>query len=172
MAGNTRLTIPIGLEKRLWPLEFCDCFSYKDPAGGCHWFPDFIPKAVCGTCFLVGEGYSAFHDESEVCCNLGWGGLGCCIISVPINIAGPLGGFCWFAGHSVYMRQEAVKKYNIDDSKTEAKCCCCTLPSWVIGVCYPCSMFQVIMTVREFGNRGNNNLTEKLVHKHDNSFTK
>jgi hypothetical protein len=33
-------------------------------------------------------------------------------------------------------------------------------------------MFQVIMTVREFGNRGNNNLTEKLVHKHDNSFTK
>ena len=114
--------------KREWPLGFCDCCSHGI-------FPNFIPKAVCGTCFIVGESLSNLKDEEVKCCNMGSSGICCCLISVPINIAGPLGGFCWFAGHSMQMRSETAAKYNIDDDNYKVTCCCISCPSWVVGEC-------------------------------------
>ena len=78
--------------KNPWPLGFCDCLTYRDRLGDCKCFPTFIPKAVCGTCFLVGEAYSNHLEEDIMCCNMGSKGLCCCIISTPINILGPFGG--------------------------------------------------------------------------------
>ena len=118
------------IQKQKWPLGFCDCCSYKDAAGNSNCIPVFIPKAVCGTCFLVGESLSHFENEDIKCCNMGTKGICCCIISVPINIAGPLGGFCWFAMHSVKMRADTVARYNIDDSAGGVPCCCFTLPEY------------------------------------------
>ena len=61
-----------------WVLDFCGCCSYKNPEGKSTCFPDFFPKALLGTCFLVGEAWSNNKNEEIVCCNMGWSGIGCC----------------------------------------------------------------------------------------------
>lgn len=108
---------------------------------------------VCGTCFVVGRIRTLYVNETVQCCDMGTQGLALCCISTPINIAGPLGGFCWFAINSAKMRHDVVKHYGLDDSKA-GTCCCFNIPTCCIGVCYPCSLFQILMTLRQFKNEG------------------
>mgnify|MGYP003386904004 CR=1 FL=1 len=77
--------------KEQWPLGIFECCTYKDKNGSQMCFPDFIPKSVCGTCFVVGEILSKMEHEEIKCCNMGTKGIACCLISLPINIAGPMG---------------------------------------------------------------------------------
>lgn len=85
-------------------------------------------------------------EEKKCCMDMGCEGCLCCLISFPINVLGPLGGFCWFACNSAKMRHEVVRKYNIEEDAE--------IPSCVIGWCFPCSLFQVLMTLREFERNG------------------
>ena len=127
-----------------WVSDFTDCCFYKekDEDGEEHrmCFPYFIPMALCGTCCLLGRVQTLQRREKKLCCEMGPSGWGCCILSTPINLFGPLGGCCWFAINSARIREDTVERYNIVE---ESSC-----PSCVVGVCYPMSLFQVLMKLR------------------------
>lgn len=118
---------------RDWPLGFCDCFGYRNGDKDCQWCPYFVPMALCGTCFLVGKIRTLYVEEKPFCCDMGPQGCCLCLISCPINLAGPLGGFCWFALNSAKIRHDIVKQYNIDDSHSK-ECCCCILSTCCVGI--------------------------------------
>lgn len=143
---------PINSQNK-WPLGFCDCFSYKNSkTGDCKWCPFFLPMGLCGTCCLVGRIRTLYINEPEQCCGMGNQGLGLCCISTPINIFGPLGGYCWFALNGLKARHDVAIQYGINDKETCGCCCNC----WT-GICttiwFPCNLFQVLMTLEEFHAR-------------------
>jgi hypothetical protein len=112
-----------------------------DGKSSCMWCPYFVPMGLCGTCFLLGRIQTLYVKEEKKCCGMGTEGCMCCLISTPINLAGPFGGFCWFALNSVNMRRMVVDKYNIkEDSAT---------PSLCLAICFPLSLFQVLMKLRQ-----------------------
>ena len=65
-----------------------------------------------------------------MCLGLGKQGCGLCLLSIPIKLAEPLGGFCWFVVNSAAMRTRVVEKYNINDKNS---CCCFTIPTFCVG---------------------------------------
>ena len=131
-------------QEQQWVSDFCGCCSYSeiDSHGreSCMWCPYFVPMGLCGTCFLLGRIQSLWVREEQRCCGMGAEGWMCCLISTPINLCGPLGGFCWFVINSINLRQKVVQRYNI---KEDTSC-----PTTCIGICYPLSLFQVLMKLR------------------------
>jgi hypothetical protein len=104
-------------------IGFCDCFSYRDSlTGKCMWCPYFVPMALCGTCFLLGKIRTLYIREQKCCCDMGNEGCLLCMISAPINIAGPFGGFCWFCCWSQNMRKSVSTKYRIKSAFSESCC--------------------------------------------------
>ena len=107
-----------------WPLGLCSCCSYKEN-DQCMWCPYFFPMGLLGTCFLVGKIRTLYvGEEKKCCCEMGYQGCALCLISTPINIFGPLGGFCWFAMNSMKMRHDISKKYNLAEQNTSLPSCC------------------------------------------------
>lgn len=107
-----------------WPLGFWDCCSYKED-GTNMCCPYFFPMGLLGTCFLVGKIRTLYvKEEKTCCCDMGSQGCCLCIVSTPINICGPLGGFCWFALNSMKMRHDVAKKYNLVEENTSCPSCC------------------------------------------------
>lgn len=134
--------------KSSWPLGAYDCFYFRYK-NQCQCFPFFIPMSVCGTCCILGRIRSKLVQE-DVCC-LGMGEQGCCLcaLSAPLTMCGPFGGFCWFAWTIWTMRRQVVETYNIDDIYVNNKNSCCCCPS-LITILYPCSAFQIYMTLLLF----------------------
>ncbi len=138
-----------------WPVGLCDCFSYRDSVdNSCKWFPFFVPMAVCGTCMIVGRIHSRMEEERVLCCDMGCSGWLCCALATPINFFAPLGGACYFSSLAAIFRTEITEKYNL--SKHESNKCCfgegClnTGCECMHNACnYPCSFFQIYMTLRE-----------------------
>jgi hypothetical protein len=129
-----------------WVSGFCDCCSYMevddDGKSSCMWCPYFVPMGLCGTCCLLGRIQTLITKEDKnCCCDMGTEGCLCCLVSTPINIAGPFGGFCWFAFNSVNMRRMVVERYNIQENTG--------CPTLCIGICFPLSLFQVLMKLRQ-----------------------
>jgi hypothetical protein len=125
--------------------------------------PVFLSDGYCRDLFYVGSNPNSvifFSSLSEThffipryskekktcCCDMGSEGCLCCLISTPINIFGPLGGFCWFALNSAKIRHDVASKYDIQEDTD--------LPSCLVGCCFPCSLFQVLMTLRNFERNG------------------
>jgi hypothetical protein len=134
---------------RNWPLGFCDCCSYQDAKGDCQ-FIYFVLSCV-HTCCVLGEIHTLLNEQRPTCCHMSNEGLGICILTIPACIFGPLGGICWTSSCSAKFRHDTVLKYRIDD-KDDTRCCCCTLPTCCVGCFFPCSLFQVLMTLRHFQN--------------------
>lgn len=99
---------------------------------------------VCSLLSLISSRY--VKEKKSCCCNMGYEGCLCCLISTPINILGPFGGFCWFACNSAKMRHDVASRYNLQEDSD--------LPSCIIGWCFPCSLFQVLMTLRHLERTG------------------
>jgi hypothetical protein len=83
--------------------------------------------------------------EDKKCCEMGSQGWLCCLISTPINLCGPMGGFCWFALNSIKLRHSVVERYHINE---EGGC-----PTPCIGICFPLSLFQVLMKLRQLDGK-------------------
>jgi hypothetical protein len=109
-----------------WPLGFCECHRYNSK-GKLMCIPYFIPMSVCSTCCLLGLIRTSITREQPVCLGMGKQGLALCVLSAPIKMMEPLGGFCWFALISSLMRQQVVDAYNIDD-QSSCNCLCFEAP--------------------------------------------
>lgn len=133
--------------KSSWPLGPYDCFffQYKNK---CMCIPYFIPMSICSTCCLLGRIRSKLVQEDICCCGMGEQGCVLCLISAPIAMVGPFGGCCWYAWVAAYIRNQVIDAYNIDDIYTNGSNCCC-VPS-MVSICYPCSLFQIYMTLLSF----------------------
>jgi len=145
--------------KSNWPLGPYDClfFQYKNK---CMYVPYFFPMAVCGTCFLLGRIRSKLVQEAVCCLGMGEQGCSLCLLSTCPAVFGPLGGWFWFSWIATYLRHQVVNAYNIDDIYVnDNTCCCCSL----ITICYPCSLFQIYMTLLTFEERANDDFESPLV---------
>ena len=149
----------IGQQQRKWPLGRFDCCSYKDSlTGSCMWCPFFFPMALFGAPCIVGRIQSRLMHEAPLCCDMGCSGWTCCCVSVPVSVAGPLGGFCYFSSLASVYRSDIEGQYNIEkpfSSTSEAGCF-----SKIFSCCYnawthPCVFFQLYMTLREIQNEKN-----------------
>jgi hypothetical protein len=91
------------------------------------------------------------------CTYIGW----CrCLIEVPFAIFGPFGGMALSVCCGVKTRSDVKSAYDIGDDNSCCNSC--------VGACYPCSLFQILMTLREFETKGikpNNNIKQPLNNK-------
>mmetsp|Transcript_15748 Transcript_15748/g.14250 ORF Transcript_15748/g.14250 Transcript_15748/m.14250 type:complete len:156 (-) Transcript_15748:20-487(-) len=140
-----------------WASGFFDCFGYKDKDKGCVYIPFFIPMSVCGTCCILGRITTILEDEPVTCCEMGKAGSLMCLISLPIGILGPFGGFCWYGLNGIRMREEVIEKYHIRDDEEVGPC--------IAGVCYPCNYFQLYTTIKDIRRDSNVVVTSSLTSK-------
>ena len=120
--------------KRTWVTDTCGCCSYKDPHGDSKCIPFFFPMAMCGTCCAIGRLQTFLTDEQECCCGMGCFGWLSCIFSNAL--LGPPG-FC-IQGYCC-IRPRVIKKYNVIDDTNVCQ-----------SLCYPCSYFQMLVSVTEW----------------------
>ena len=120
-----------------WPLGLFDCCSFRTSrAGKVLLCPDFIPEALCCTCFVVGKIRTLEERERSIYCGMGMKGIRACALSA-------IGGCCCY--YAPKMRTKAMTDYKIADTTSIPACC--------ITICYPCSLFQVLATRRELLHR-------------------
>lgn len=100
----------------------------------------------------MGKLHSKLSKEEIVCCGMGKEGLCACLVLLPFAIYTPASGFGVFCCISSYMRQRTIQQYNVEE---EPICCIGTALNPVCdfvfyGVNYPCSLFQVLMSVEQW----------------------
>ena len=80
-------------------------------------------------------------------------------MEVPVAIFGPFGGLVLSICCGVKTRSDVKKAYDIGDDRS----CCSSCE----GMCFPCSLFQILMTLREFEAKGikPNNMKQPLNKK-------
>jgi hypothetical protein len=102
---------------------------------------------------------------------MGRGGWCTCLIQLPIGFFGPFGGMLMAVCCGPRLRNEVVSTYNINDPGccghgwclgTLSKLSSSLYPS-SLGLMYPCSLFQILFTLRDFERRGVKPLTAKLI---------
>ena len=121
-------------KRRAWVTGTFDCCSYKDSSGDSKCIPFFCPMALCGTCCAIGRLQTSLLDEDPCCCGMGCCGFLSCFLSNAL--LGPPG-FC--IQGVCCIRPRVIKKYNvIPDSH-----------AWM-SLCYPCSYFQMLVSVAEW----------------------
>jgi hypothetical protein len=129
-----------------WSLGLFDCCSYKDPESKwCQVFPTFFPQAMCGSCCIDGEIYTIMHQDRVCCLRMSWCGWRTCALQAPFAVFGPFGGVIMGLCCGIFTRREVVERYNI---KTNGMAEC------VPYLCFPCSTFQILMTLRDYQSRG------------------
>ncbi len=106
----------------------------RNPQGQAQWCPFFCPMAMCGTCFVIGRLYSLLEKEEPLCCDMGPIGCATCILSNAC--LGPPG----FMLLGCCIRQRVIHTYNVRQSDSE----------FIYALCFPCSYFQMLMSVREW----------------------
>lgn len=89
--------------------------------------------------------------ERPLCCDMGLQGCLLCGISTPISLYSIPGGILCFFFLSWYQRDEVLRQWNVIEE--EACCCgpcnpCCSVLHFHCN--YPCSFFQVYMSILEF----------------------
>lgn len=134
-----------------WPLGLFDCLTFRTSRGGkLLLFPDFFPEALCCTCFVVGQIRTLEERERSIYCGMGMKGLQACGLST-------IGGCCCFAES---MRAKTLLDYKINDGSSSRE----KVPAWLVMLCCPCSLFQVLATRREllYRSRGSTFDTETL----------
>ena len=95
-------------------------------------------------------------SEREVVCEMGEKGLLCCCISAFPSLFSPLGGACYFSLLSAAWRQEMHSRFQMAELPPTCTCWgaeCNPACEFVHLAClYPCSFFQIYVTLRELQN--------------------
>lgn len=129
-------------EKKTFVSPLMGCCGYRDPKNSCKWCPYFCPMSVCGTCFILGRVVTKLEGEEEsCCCEMGPKGVACCFLSNLLM--GPPG----YLVFGCCVRSQVVEKFNVME---EGPCILNTL-------CYPCSYFQMYVSLTEWKEEKNNN---------------
>jgi len=134
-------------QKRHWVVPLYGCLDNP------RCFPLFCPIAVCFTPNIIGQTFSRLNDEEPKFCSLGNDGLCLCCLNIAVMFTGPCGGSIFFGAESVALRKTIVQKYNIDDDYDSNCCGSSTLGSIHLMCSYPCSLFQMVVTLEEFQNQ-------------------
>ena len=130
-----------------WSTGLFDCCSYRDPVTDkCTWFPAFFPQAVCGACCIDGEIHTMMNNEKPICLRMSAGGMRLCCLEIPCFLFGPLGGAGLACCCGIVTRKEAIDKFNIRKDSDMTPC--------LATICFPCSSFQILMTLRDFKRKG------------------
>jgi hypothetical protein len=145
-------------EKKKWKSSLFGCLGYRTPTDECMFCPYFFPMSVLGTCCAAGVPPSSppflplphlfphpclsssgrittkLENEEPICLQIGSKGACTCVLSNLLF--GPVGwmicGYC--------LRQQVIEKYRVE----EEGCCLCNV------VCFPCSYFQMMVSVNEW----------------------
>jgi hypothetical protein len=97
-------------------------------------------QSVCGTCCIIGRTVTKLEDEKEIACEMGPKGICCCFVSNALM--GPPGYAC--IGYC--LRQQVIEKFNVMEEG----------PCVLNALCYPCSFFQMFMSMSEWRDESNN----------------
>jgi hypothetical protein len=89
--------------------------------------------SVCGTCCAIGRIETIVNDETPLCCEMGPCGICSCFLSNAL--LGPPG----FMLYGCCLRDRVIKKFRI--TSDESIC---------FKLCYPCSFFQMLVSVQEY----------------------
>ena len=108
------------LVSKTWEHKLFDC-CYKDKKGCYKFFPYFFPMSFLAPCCLAGRIQSLMDKENTICCEMGYTGMGCCLISLVPGLIGPVAEFCYFCWLSNHYRNSSLIRYNV----TEEKPCFC-----------------------------------------------
>jgi len=129
-AGRMKITRCNVKERNVLPFGLFECCGSPQRN---RFIPDFIPQSCCGHCIMMGKNCTLLQEEDPIscypceCCELGWCGLFCCVITwIPYN---PIVLFS-----SVFQRFTVYDKYNIEGTCVERT---------LFGICVPCSVFQM-----------------------------
>ena len=100
---------------------------------------------------MTGRLWTKVYKESPCCCQLGPTGGLICLLTLPLSVYSPMGGMCAFCVLSNHLRAKVVNEYNVE----EEQCCCCgscnsTINYFHFGCNYPCSLFQVAMSLEHW----------------------
>ena len=100
------------------------------------------------TGWMAGAVISRVNNESTCWNELGPQGFLCCCISLPITCFGPCGGMPFFICLSCLVRERVKAKYNVEEEDH------CGHNDYLnclhIHCNYPCSFFQMYMSIREW----------------------
>lgn len=102
---------------------------------------------------IIGQIHTKLNNEPIICCDVGQQGLCLCLILIPFSVYTPASGFGVFCCVSNYYRRKVAERYGVEDDKV-----CCTDNADLnpigdfcyYGVHYPCSLFQVVMSMRHW----------------------
>lgn len=105
---------------------------------------------------LAGRVCSQAYEEKPCCLELGFCGALICFTMIPFSMYHPVGGMGAFCLLSSHLRSKLVLKYNIEEEKA------CPCESWNtpwitfchFGCNYPCSFFQMYVSVDEWRKEG------------------
>lgn len=122
-------------EERYWKTGLFDCMSYRTPRNQSVCIPYFCPMAICGTCCMIGRTVTYLNHENPVCCEMGpIGSLSCLLSNACL---GPPG----FMITGCFLRQRVIDSYNV---RVTGPSDCAS------AICYPCSYFQMYVSIREW----------------------
>lgn len=112
---------------------------------------------------MTGRLWSKVYRESTCCCDLGPVGCLICLGTLPLSVYSPMGGMAVFCCLSNHLRSKVVEEYNVE----EEQCCCCgSCNPWInfchFGCNYPCSLFQVAISLEHWEYEAKNQAT--IVH--------
>eukprot|EP01040_Poterioochromonas_malhamensis_P012670 gene12670-13877_t len=128
-----------------WPVPFLGCMDNVE--GGAPFCPMFCPLSLLCTNSIVGRVYSKVFDEQVVCMDMGPVGCCMCVAMIPLGIYTPSGGMGIYCCLSNYLRGEVARKYRLREEPLSKNGC---LNFCLLGVCYPCSFFQMLSTIRYY----------------------
>lgn len=100
----------------------------------------------------AGRVCTRIYDEKPVCCDLGWRGIGVCLATLPVGTYEPVGGLIFFVAFTYCLRHWVMRKYNVEEEKV-CPCISCRTPFLEFlyyGLSYPCSLFQMYVSLKEW----------------------
>jgi len=143
--------------KRKFVSSLYGCFDYTSPSTNRkRCWPLFCPIAMICTPSILGTIYSRLNDEEPVfCSSCGF----CCIVNFAIAFLGPCGGMFCFGAEALALRKSVIQKYNVIDD--DAYCCGSeTLGSIHLMCSYPCTLFQVAVSLEEWNHEKKINIAK------------
>lgn len=140
-------------EKKEWVMDLCSCCSYTDPDNNFHKFEIF--QSICCANAIYGKSFSRLNRESTCCLDMGMQGLCLCCIQIPISIYHPMGAVCIMGLLSNCLRKQVIATYNVSEQNAcdDGYTCCCShdlCNEFHYGCNYPCSLFQMLNSMREW----------------------
>ena len=106
---------------------------------------------VCSANCIAGRMCTKVTREKECCCRMGsLGGL-VCLVTLPFSFYHPIASMAGFCCLSNHIRAQVIQQYDVEEEKNF---CCGPCNPWLdychFGCNYPCSFFQMEMSIEEW----------------------